>query len=164
MNEVYLLIGGNIGDRQHYLTKAKNFILNNCGMLVQQSSLYETAAWGYTQQPSFLNQALALKTSLLPETLLELLLQTEKQEGRNRGIKYGPRTIDIDILFYNNAIIERKDLVIPHPQIANRRFVLTPLSEIAGDLVHPVLLKTVSELLASCPDPLMVRKISGNVF
>jgi 2-amino-4-hydroxy-6-hydroxymethyldihydropteridine diphosphokinase len=158
MNKVYLLTGGNIGDRIHYLSKAIEEIEKNCGPILQQSSVFETAAWGNENQESFLNQVLKIQTSLNPDQLLKTILQIEENLGRKRELKYGPRTIDIDILFFNDQIIDQEGLKIPHPQMQNRRFVLVPLNEIAADKVHPVFQKTISQLLAECPDLLTVNK------
>lgn len=161
MNEVYLLTGGNIGDRLMNLQQASLKIEKEAGTVLKKSAIYETAAWGLTDQNPFLNQVLLISTSSNPEDLLQTLLHIEQELGRKRMIKMGPRNIDIDILFYNNEIISSPNLTVPHPQIANRRFVLTPLNEIAPAFVHPVLQKTIAQLLEVCPDNLEVKKYLG---
>jgi len=159
MTEVYLSTGGNIGNRLNYLSKAKKEIQKRCGHILQQSSIYETGAWGMENQKSFLNQVLKIETMLEPEQILKSILQIEEELGRKRQLKYGPRTIDIDILFFNDEVINLQGLKIPHPQMQNRRFVLVPLNEIAPDKIHPVFKKNVSQLLAECADPLTVNKL-----
>lgn len=158
MNEAYLLTGGNIGGRFNYLLKAKEEVEKRCGHILQQSSIYETAAWGKEDQNSFLNQVLKIETSLSAENLLKSILQIEEDLGRKREEKYGPRIIDIDILFFNEDVIDIDGLKIPHPQLQNRKFVLAPLNEIAPQKVHPVFCKTISQLLAECADVLKVNK------
>lgn len=160
MNETYLLTGGNIGNRLAYLSKTKEEIEKRCGRILKESSVYETAAWGKEDQEAFLNQVLKIETNLDPEELLKTILQIEEYLGRKRELKYGPRTIDIDILFFNEAVINQPSLKIPHPQMQNRRFVLSPLNEIASDKLHPSLHKTIAQLLAECPDPLAVNKLN----
>lgn len=159
-NEAYLLIGGNIGNRMNYLTKAKNGIGKSCGHIRKLSAVYETAAWGYEEQAKFLNQVLVIKTKLSAEELLHHILKVEEEMGRKRDIKYGPRVIDIDILFFNDDIINADHLTVPHPEMQNRRFVLVPLNEIAADKIHPVFKKTILQLLAECPDKLDVYKFN----
>ena len=159
MNYAYLLTGGNLGERKQNLRQARQQISLSCGKLVAESSIYETAAWGKRDQPRFLNQALKLETTLLPELLLKELLHIEDQIGRVRKEKFGPRLIDIDILFYEggeSVIMDSPHLKLPHPEVQNRRFALTPLNEIAPTLVHPVLEKNISQLLEQCPDDLEV--------
>jgi 2-amino-4-hydroxy-6-hydroxymethyldihydropteridine diphosphokinase len=153
-------MGGNLGDRADFLAKAKDQTSVRCGLVVKQSSLYETAAWGMEEQDAFLNQALAIETKFEAERLLKELLQIEEGLGRKREAKYGPRVIDIDLLFFNDSVIRLPHLTVPHPQVQARRFALVPLSEIAPDLVHPVFQKTIAQLLHECPDPLPVQKIS----
>lgn len=160
MNEAFLLTGGNIGDRKNYLWLAKKEIEERCGKILKQSSIYETAAWGKEDQEAFLNQVLKIETGLSSEELLHTILKVEEDLGRKRDLKYGPRIIDIDILFFNNEVIDLHGLKIPHPQIQNRKFVLVPLNEIAAEKIHPVFQKTVSRLLSECPDPLTVNKFS----
>ncbi len=158
MNKVYLLIGGNTGQRQQNLVLASQYISDSVGRLLQASAFYETAAWGNSNQEDFLNQVLVVETMLEPAPLMDTILDIEAQMGRVRTVKNAPRNIDIDILFYNRLILDTPSLVIPHPQIANRRFVLAPLNEIAPAMRHPVLLKTMHQLLAECPDKLGVKK------
>jgi 2-amino-4-hydroxy-6-hydroxymethyldihydropteridine diphosphokinase len=158
MNTAYLLIGGNLGDRAAYLEQAVKEIEALCGSITRISSIYETAAWGNTKQPPFYNQAIQLTTPLPPETLLEQLLAIEIEMGRVRTQKYGPRTIDLDILMIDDNVIDTLALTIPHPELHNRRFALLPLAEIAPSLFHPILDKSVSELLVNCPDTLDVQK------
>lgn len=160
MNEVYLLTGGNMGDREAFLEKAAKAIEEKCGTVLTRSSIYETAAWGKQDQEPFLNQVLMIRTRLEPLQLLKTLLRIEEKLGRKREIKYGPRLIDIDILFFGNKIVREHHLVIPHPEMQNRRFVLEPLAEIAPEKIHPVFHRTISRLLADCTDPLAVNKIS----
>lgn len=161
MNDVYLLTGGNIGDRIQNLESAAKSIKKQAGYIRHLSSVYETAPWGLSEQTPFLNQVIQIATTLSPHALLANLLAIEKQLGRERFQKNGPRIIDIDILFYNKEVIATNDLQIPHPQIPNRRFVLTPLSEIAPNLLHPVINKSITELLNICPDQLSVEKYNG---
>ncbi len=160
MNRAFLLTGGNLGDREKNLAQARELINLYCGTVVRTSSLFETAAWGKTDQPAFLNQALEIHTALNAKQLIRRILKTEKMMGRVRHEKYGPRTIDIDILLFNNEKHHYHFLKIPHPELANRRFALLPLVEIAPGLQHPVLNKTIAELLQECPDPLEVKKYS----
>lgn len=157
---IFLLLGTNLGDRRKNLRLALAELEHERVCLVRESSLYETAAWGNTNQPPFLNQALEVSSSLKPEPFLQLVLSIEKNLGRVRTVKWGERIIDIDILYYSDTILNSKDLTIPHAGIPARRFVLEPLSEIAPDFVHPVLQKTNLELLQICTDQLVVSKIS----
>ena len=159
MNSSYLLIGGNEGDREAALSQARTHLETAAGTIRQVSSLYETAPWGLADQPWFLNQALRLETEADPAALLKTLLHIEERMGRKRQEKYGSRRIDIDILFFNDAIVRLPDLIIPHPEIANRRFVLEPLCELAPEYCHPVLHLSVRELLLACTDPLEVKKL-----
>jgi len=161
MNTAYLLTGGNLGNRQQFLRDAAASIETNCGRVSRLSAIYETEAWGKTDQPSFLNQALELETGLQPDTLIKELLAIEEKLGRRRTEKYGSRTIDIDILLFNDDVIDIPCLCIPHPRMAERRFVLLPLSEIAADKIHPVYRVPIVRLLADCQDPLAVKKFSG---
>lgn len=159
MKKAFLLIGGNVGVRENYLAAARKQIEKNCGAIRQQSSLYQTAAWGMENQSPFLNQALEVETELNADELLQAVLQIEENLGRKREIKYGPRIIDIDILLFNDEVIHREGLTVPHPEMQNRRFALEPLNEIASTDIHPVLKKTISQLLQECPDKLDVQKI-----
>lgn len=158
MNKVYLLIGGNMGKREENLQQAITLIRQRIGEVLQVSSIYETAAWGKTDQPSFLNQGLLLQTAMEPLPLLKEILATELEMGRERLEKNGPRTIDIDIIFYNDAIIDEPGLMVPHPAMAQRRFVLTPMAELSPQLLHPILKRTMQQLLEDCTDPLPVHK------
>ena len=159
MNISYLLIGGNEGNRLAQLATARDRIAAAGGRILLSSSLYETAAWGKTDQADFLNQALQVSTIQAAPAWLLTLLDIEEKMGRRRLEKYGPRVIDIDILFFNNSIIRDERLNIPHPEIQYRRFALAPLEEIAPFYIHPILNRTVRELLADCSDPLTVKKV-----
>ena len=160
MRTAYLLIGGNLGNRKENLSKAVSLINEQCGSLTRSSSIYETEAWGKTDQPSFLNQALEISTSLNARQLMRKVLKIEEEMGRVRKEKLGPRIIDIDILLFENEIHDLRFLKIPHPEMQNRRFVLVPLAEINSTLQHPVLKKSIAELLEECPDNLEVKKIT----
>ena len=160
MNTTYLLTGGNVGNRQQYLQESARLIESRCGKITRQSAIYETAAWGKTDQASFLNQVLEVSTHLPADELLEVLLAIEAVIGRTRTEKYGPRTIDIDILLFNHDIMHTKNLIIPHPQMSNRRFVLQPLADLIAGYIHPEINETIAELLKNCKDPLPVKKYS----
>ena len=158
MNKAYLLIGGNMGDRLANLNEAIYHINAQAGKIEKQSSIYETAAWGMTQQPSFLNQALLIDTIHSAPRLMTILLAIEIKLGRKRDLPMGPRTIDIDIIYFNNETIQTSDLTIPHPSMFKRNFVLIPMVEIAPNFIHPLLNKTNSALLAECTDKCLVHK------
>lgn len=160
MNTAYLLTGSNMGNREEILEKARLLIAEHCGELIAVSSLYETAAWGNTDQPAFLNQAIQLNTDKTARQLIRRLLKIEKMLGRVRMEKYGPRLIDIDILLFNDEVHNYDLLRIPHPELPNRRFALMPLAEIAGTLIHPVIQIPVQSLLDQCSDPLDVKRLS----
>ena len=158
MNNTNLLLGSNMGNSKASLSKAVALIENQIGTVIRQSGLYSTAAWGNTKQPDFLNQVIIVETKLSALQTMQTILNIEKKMGRIRTVKNAPRVIDIDILFFNKEIIEQKDLIIPHPQIQNRRFVLVPLNQLSPNLKHPVLKKTVHQLLINCIDVLNVKK------
>ncbi|MFB6454878.1 2-amino-4-hydroxy-6-hydroxymethyldihydropteridine diphosphokinase [Chitinophaga sp. Hz27] len=159
MNTAILLIGGNLGDPEINLAKAVQLINEQAGQVVKQSALYQTAPWGVVDQPDYLNQALVINTMQDGLTLLHTLLDIERTIGRVRQEKWGSRVIDIDMIFFNDEIISFPELKIPHPRMHLRQFVLVPLQEIIPNHVHPVLHKTVSELLLSCPDDLPANKL-----
>lgn len=160
MNKAYLLIGGNLGIRQQNLEKARTLISQDCGTIIKSSSIYETDAWGKTDQPAFLNQAIELETELTAKKLMRWILKAEKNMGRVRNDKYGPRNIDIDILLFNEEQYNYSFLNIPHPELHNRRFALVPLSEIAPEAIHIVFNKPIKMLLNECSDTLSVKKIN----
>lgn len=155
-NQVYLLTGGNLGNRKSYLHAATIAITQQCGPVVAASPIYETEAWGPAAAP-YLNQALLIETTASAPLLLQIILDIEESLGRVRQERYGPRTIDIDILLFNDNIIHQAGLTVPHPQLPHRRFALQCLVHIAADVVHPVLDKTVGELLQECTDPLWAK-------
>jgi 2-amino-4-hydroxy-6-hydroxymethyldihydropteridine diphosphokinase len=159
MNKAYLLIGGNQGNKFDYLAHAREYIETDCGKILNRSALYETAAWGKIGQPSFLNQVLLIQTAMNAPALMKKILQIEEKIGRKRLEKYGPRIIDIDILFFNHDIIHEEGLIIPHSQIQNRRFALVPMNELSPNFMHPVLNKTIHQLLLACEDKLDVKKL-----
>src|SRR5690349_22735984 len=142
-NGIFLLLGTNLGDRMANLSAARDYIQQNAGTIIKQSSIYKTAAWGKTDQPDFYNQAVVLDTALSPHELLDTVLGIENVMGRKREEKWGARLIDIDILFYGEMVVTKPQLTIPHPGIPHRRFVLQPMAEIAGEFIHPELRKTV---------------------
>jgi len=156
----YLLLGSNLGDRAALLGQARAQ-LAAAGAIVAESDIYETAAWGREDQPAFLNQALAVSTTLTASGLLAVCQATEQAAGRERHEHWGSRTLDVDILLFGAEIIDTPSLTVPLPRLAERRFALLPLAEIAGTLHHPQLAATVEMLLARCPDPLPVRPWSG---
>ncbi len=159
---VFLLLGTNLGDRNKNLANALEAIEATIGVIRQKSSVYETAAWGITDQSSFYNLVIEMETPLSSRETLQQVLLIEQKIGRKRNEKWGERIIDIDILLFGNETIETKDLVIPHPQLANRKFTLVPLNEIAPHKIHPKLQRTINELLTSCPDTLAVQKMEHN--
>lgn len=145
--------------REQQLAAAARMIGERCGSIIDKSSIFETAAWGKTDQESFLNQALVLETTLSAKELIHELLLIENLMGRNRTEKFGPRIIDIDIIFFNHQVVNEPGLTIPHPEMTKRRFVLAPLNQVIPAYIHPVLYKTVQQLLAECTDPLDVKKL-----
>ena len=158
MNKTYLLLGSNIGNSKVSLAKAITQIEKQIGTVTRQSGLYSTTAWGNINQPDFLNQIIIVETKLNAVETMQIILDIEKKMGRVRTVKNAPRIIDIDILFFNKEIIDQPELTVPHPQIQNRRFVLVPLNQLSPHLKHPILKKTVHQLLMHCPDKLHVKK------
>ena len=158
---IFLLLGTNLGNRSGNLSLAMQKIKDVAGKIIAFSSLYSTAAWGNVTQPDFYNQVIEIETNLEPHRLLETLLEIEKDMGRIRTEKWGPRTIDIDILFYDQRVINSPTLVVPHPGIPDRKFTLVPLQELAPEFQHPVSKKTVRTLLGECQDQTRVEKIGA---
>lgn len=159
MHTAYLLIGGNLGNRMEYLRQARNLSGQRAGTLLAASAIYETEAWGNIDQTSFLNQVITIRTHLPAGELMSVLLSIEEDMGRKRQERYGPRIIDIDILFVDAEIHHSSHITIPHPELPGRRFALVPLTDLCPNMVHPILKKTIKELLAECPDLLTVKKI-----
>jgi len=160
MQSAYLLIGGNLGNIEQNLQTAIDLINKQCGIVINKSSIYKTAAWGLANQPDFLNQVLVLNTSLTAQNLMHELLLIEEKMGRVRSIKMGPRIIDIDILLFDDLILNTEILTVPHTALPQRKFALIPLAEVAGNIIHPVEKKSIQHLLLNCKDTLDVHKIS----
>lgn len=159
MNDAYLLLGSNLGRRESFIKDAICLIGEKAGEVVCASSLYESEPWGAENSPVYLNKVILLKSELSPLDLLATLAQIETDLGRTRGeVKNEPRTIDIDILFFNKEIIDEPGLKIPHERLHLRKFVLVPLAEIAPLFMHPVYKKSIAELLEECEDPLWVKR------
>ncbi len=160
MNSVILLIGGNEGNRTENIHAAKTLIGDRIGKIIEFSSCYESEPWGFAHQQNFLNQVVEVSTTLLALDILNLAKQIEKELGRKPKTPagYEGRTMDIDILFFNDEIIELPQLTVPHPKIQERRFTLHPLAERWSQLVHPVLGKMMAELLDECDDAGWVEK------
>ncbi|MBX2906943.1 MAG: 2-amino-4-hydroxy-6-hydroxymethyldihydropteridine diphosphokinase [Taibaiella sp.] len=160
MAVVYLSLGSNEGDRQVTIQKALVGIEAACGRIAAQSSIYETAAWGLEEQPNFLNMAVKIETTLTPIALLDALQQIEAELHRQRVVRWGQRTIDIDIILYDSELIEMPRLQVPHPRARLRRFVLVPMAEIAPEMIFPGTNESIAEMLEHCPDNLAVHKIA----
>ena len=155
-HKVFLLLGSNLGERVTFLETARNEIGKRVGNIAKRSSLYETASWGNNSLPPFLNQVICVETDLTVHEVLAEVLAIEQDMGRVREEKWGSRTIDIDILFYDQDLVYEEGLTVPHPQLHLRRFTLLPFAEIEDDFVHPVFNKTIRALLDDLNDPLLV--------
>ncbi|MDR2065278.1 MAG: 2-amino-4-hydroxy-6-hydroxymethyldihydropteridine diphosphokinase [Prevotellaceae bacterium] len=163
-SKAYFLFGSDTGDREKHINDACSFVKNEIGEIVAESSLYLTEAWGFDSYIMFFNKISAVETGLDVFEILDITQKIELKLGRNNKTtdKYQSRIIDIDILFYNDEIIKTQRLIIPHPQIPNRRFTLQPLAEIASDFIHPELNKSISQLLADCKDEKKVQLLADN--
>ena len=156
----YIGIGSNLGTPEKNCTKAIEKISNTKDIkIISKSSFYQTEPIGGVQQGWFINSAIGIETDLSPENLLSVLLNLELAMGRIRKEQWGPRLIDLDLLFYGNLVLENKSLTLPHPEIQNRKFILIPMSEIAENLIHPTLKKTIKTLLQESSDVTIVKKI-----
>ena len=158
MDSIVLSLGSNIGDRHAHLDEAVQELERLEVRVLQRSSIYESEPVGFTGQDEFLNQVLIVGTDKTPSELLETCFEVERHMGRIRTIKNGPRTIDVDILFYRDEILSLDQLLLPHPRIADRRFILEPLAELIPDQSHPMLDQSVSEMLEDCEDDHLVEK------
>jgi 2-amino-4-hydroxy-6-hydroxymethyldihydropteridine diphosphokinase len=158
----YILLGSNIGERINEINAAKAFIRQTGAIITAESAIYETTAWGDIPQADFLNQVIAIQTTLDPDALMKSLLEIEKRMGRTREQQMGPRTIDLDILYYDQMIYRSEWVIIPHPLLHERRFVLKPLSELIPTYIHPVLHTSNASLLDACRDNLEVKKWQEN--
>jgi 2-amino-4-hydroxy-6-hydroxymethyldihydropteridine diphosphokinase len=155
---LFLSLGGNLGNTREIFEGAYPLIEKKIGEIAVYSSIYRTEAWGPIPQADFLNQVLLVSTSLNPQACLTEMLAIEKEFGRERKERWGPRTLDLDILYYSDVIIAEADLTVPHPRIADRKFILTPLMEIAPDFQDPASRKTMTELLGDCSDASEVNR------
>lgn len=156
---IFLLLGSNLGDRKQYLNTAIDHLQSIVGEIQAKSGIYKTAAWGNTNQPDFYNQALSLATTHAPLEVLHKTQQIEKLMGREKREHWGERIIDIDILLFDDLLINTPTLTVPHPELINRRFALIPLNEIAAEFIHPTCHKTINQLLKVCPDQLLVERV-----
>ena len=162
MHQVFLGTGGNTGNKQENFDKVYTFIKNELGDIIQPSSVYETSPWGFESKDNFWNQVLSIETTLSPEELLLKIAEIETSFGRNRENEgYSSREMDIDILYFDDEIINTEKLTIPHPLLHKRLFVLVPLAEIAPDFVHPVLKLSSLEMLNICEDKSEIRKLKN---
>lgn len=160
MTKLYILLGGNLGDKQLIFSETRKQLAWQLGPISKQSAIYETEPWGFESADMFWNQALEIETELSPEEILVRSHNIEHELGRIRQKnQYGSRVIDIDILFYGGRVINQERLTIPHPRIQDRKFVLVPLGEIAPGLMHPVFQKTIEQLIEECTDQLAVKKL-----
>jgi len=160
MNQVYLLIGGNLGDRFLLLSQANERIVNNIGTCIKKSSIYESEPWGFDSEQNFLNQILIIDTTLNSLEVLNECQKIENELGRIRESEnYASRTMDIDILFFNNEIITEPRLKIPHEHLHKRRFTLEPLVELTPGFIHPLLNKSLKEILKNCSDMSNVKRL-----
>ena len=163
MNNVVLLLGSNMGDRHFYLEKASSEINRELGKISRYSSVYETAPWGKTEQKIFLNKVVVLSSPLSAEELITRIISIEERMGRIRKEKWEPRVIDIDILFFNDEQISTANLTVPNPGLHERKFTLVPLAELMPGFIHPVLKKSIADILKELNDPLEVKKISNHL-
>jgi 2-amino-4-hydroxy-6-hydroxymethyldihydropteridine diphosphokinase len=154
--DIYIALGTNLGDRETNLQRAKELLAPKV-VIEQESAIYVTPPWGYEDQPEFLNQVIKVKTCLNPRKLLKALKSIENKMGREKTIRYGPRLIDLDILFYGQRVVQKKNLCIPHPRLHERAFVLVPLGEIAPDFLHPLLKVRVQDLLSQVDTQGVIR-------
>ena len=161
MNKTVILLGGNVGNTELVFQEANVHIDQDLGRIVKESSVYRTDAWGVEDQPAYLNQVIVVETNLSPQEVLAGCLSIEKKLGRDREEekRWHSRILDLDVLFYENEIINTEDLIVPHPRISERNFVLVPLSEIMPEYLHPVHNKTIREILKESSDKLRVSKI-----
>lgn len=163
MIKLYILLGGNLGDKQKVLSEARIRLNKLLGKITAQSTVYETEPWGFESADLFWNQVLEISTSLSPKEVLRQTQQIELQMGRIRKeSQYDSRIIDIDILFFGDKVIESENLIVPHPRIQERKFALVPLNEIAPGLMHPVIQKSIGQLLDECKDQLRVSPIPNS--
>ena len=164
MIKLYILLGGNLGDKQMIFSEARAKLSQQVGTITNQSVIYQTEPWGFQSNDIFWNQTIEISTVLSPEEVLRKTQHIEYALGRIRKAnQYNSRTIDIDILFYGNNIIELENLIVPHPRIQERKFALIPLCEIASELIHPVFLKSIRQLLEECTDSLKVEIITDTM-
>lgn len=164
MGRIFVALGSNIGDRLGFLQKAMDALGSAPGFKVRRvSSVYETEPVGKKEQPQFLNAAVELNSLMSPEDVLVTLKQIERAVGRTPSERWGPREIDLDLIYVQDLVIDGPELVLPHPEVDSRKFVLTPLAEIAPEFLDPLRNRSLRELLLSCPDPNSVIKISSAI-
>ncbi len=160
-SSVFLLLGSNVGDRAAILASARAEIEREIGHISKKSGIYETEPWGLADQPPFFNQAIEVETELSPDQVLAKTKAIEADAGRERAEKWGPRTLDIDILLFENSVIDTPALRIPHPELPSRNFALVPLMEIAGERIHPTLGEAIEDLYMKSSDELEVILLEG---